>query len=59
MRVPLIVRWPGRLAPRIEPQVVPLIGLAPTLMEFVGSARGADRFQAQSFAGLLRGDEDD
>jgi uncharacterized sulfatase len=37
LRVPLIARWPGRLAPGIErPEVVQLLDLAPTMLEAAG-----------------------
>ena len=37
LRVPLIFHYPGVLEPRVDPQPVQLVDLAPTLLEFAGA----------------------
>lgn len=57
IRVPLIARWPGKLAPgTTTDQLVDVSDLLPTLAEIAGSAtpKQAD-LDGQSFAPLLRG----
>jgi choline-sulfatase len=39
VRVPLIARWPGRIAPgQVRPELVQLLDLAPTFLEYAGMA---------------------
>jgi arylsulfatase A-like enzyme len=54
VRVPLIVRWPGHLAPRIEKQPVQILDLAPTLLALTGTEQAGAHFQGRSIASLLR-----
>ncbi len=56
VRVPLIVRWPGRLPKgRVEPDPVGLIDLPPTLLELAG-VDGVDAHAGSSLAPHLRGE---
>lgn len=36
LRVPLILHWPGRIAPAVDPNAVQLIHLSPTLLDAAG-----------------------
>lgn len=54
IRVPLILRAPGRKPGRVIEPVVELAGLAPTLLELAGAAR-RDGLMGRSFAALLDG----
>jgi arylsulfatase A-like enzyme/Flp pilus assembly protein TadD len=54
LRVPLIVAWPGVLAPRVVGSTVSLVDVAPTLLDLAGapSIEGAD---GRSLRALLEG----
>ncbi len=56
-RVPLFVRWPGRLAkPQVVPQIAAHIDVLPTLLELCGIEPPADvKFDGQSLRPLLEG----
>jgi len=55
IRVPLIVRYPRRVAPaRIKAQVR-VIDIMPTLFEFVGTVESEQAIQGRSFVPLLEG----
>ena len=41
LHVPLVVRWPGHLAPAVEPSVVTTLDLGPTLLALAGLPEGA------------------
>jgi arylsulfatase A-like enzyme len=57
LNVPLIVRFPGRVAGGLElAQLVSLVDLMPTLMELTGSDVPED-LDGNSFAALLRGED--
>ena len=54
MRMPLIVRWPGRVGQGLRSDaIVENVDLAPTLLELAGAAI-PDSIQGRSFAELLR-----
>ena len=57
VRVPLLLRWPGVLAPgaRIAAPVG-LVDLAPTLLDLLGVANGSAGFAGESVARALRGE---
>jgi arylsulfatase A-like enzyme len=57
VRVPLLLRWPGRLpAGRVIEGAVSLIDLAPTLLELLGVAPGAEApLQGQSLVPVIEG----
>lgn len=57
LRVPLILHWPGELAPRVVEEPVELLDLAPTLLEASGAAL-VDRAwrQGTSLMGRARGE---
>jgi len=56
LRVPLILHYPGVLAPRVDRQPVELLDLAPTLLEAAGVALpGGAWKQGHSLTGRLRG----
>lgn len=55
LRVPLIVRWPGRIAPGTRSDaLVSLVDLLPTLLDLVGAP--AAPLDGRSFAAVLRGE---
>jgi hypothetical protein len=55
-RIPLIVIWPGRIAPGLRcSQLVSMIDLLPTILELAGLPQ-AETFQGQSFVPLLLGE---
>jgi len=54
VHVPLLVRWPGRIAPARRTELIETVDLAPTLLELCGLAV-PDRIQGRSFAPLLLG----
>jgi arylsulfatase A-like enzyme len=58
VRVPMIVRWPGEIAPGTElPQIAGAIDLLPTLADLAGIPVGADTtLDGRSLAPLLRGE---
>src|SRR5262249_14866606 len=56
LRVPLIVSYPGVLAPRVDADPVELLDLAPTLLEAAGARLPGGRWkQGRSLARRLRG----
>jgi len=60
VRVPLLVRWPGRVAPRAIERVVQHIDLVPTLLEQLGLPLpdGVDAPAGRSLVPLLAGGDD-
>ncbi len=54
VHVPLMIRSPGRLAPRRVSAQVRLIDLCPTLLALIG-AEGGPACQGEDFSGLARG----
>lgn len=57
LHVPLIIRTPGVPgAPRVVPEPVSLVSLAPTILELLGIDAGGLQFQGSSFAALVRGE---
>jgi arylsulfatase len=54
VRVPLIVRWPGRFAPARRTELVQWVDLAPTFLELAGQ-EPAPAHQGESLLGLLTG----
>jgi choline-sulfatase len=57
-RVPFMVAWPGRLAPRRESKVVSLLDLAPTLLDIAGAGAApapVDAFDGRSLVPLMHG----
>ncbi|MAF65542.1 MAG: sulfatase [Planctomycetes bacterium] len=57
LRMPLIVRWPGTIAPgAVEERLVSNIDFAPTFLEAAGVAIPGE-VQGESLLGLLRGEE--
>lgn len=58
IRVPLIVAWPGRIAPGARtPAMVSWVDLLPTLIELAGGSPPGD-IDGRSFASVLRGESD-
>jgi arylsulfatase A-like enzyme len=58
VRVPLLVRWPGRVpAGRVVDAVVALVDLGPTLLELLGAPVEGQPFQGRSLAAAFRGEE--
>lgn len=55
IRVPLVVHFPTRLAPRRIPDQVQLIDVMPSVLELVGLS-GAATAQGRSLVGLIRGE---
>ena len=56
VRIPLIVRWPAGLGPRVAShQVAALVDLAPTLLDLVG-AETPSHMHGHSLANVLRGE---
>ena len=56
VRVPLVVRWPGRFAAGVTDQrLVSLLDLAPTMLELAG-AKPPEHMQGRSVAPVLRGE---
>lgn len=54
LRVPLIVRWPGKVAPRVEPTPAWSVDLFPTLLALCGvTSPGQGPLDGVSLAGLL------
>ncbi|TQM10858.1 sulfatase family protein [Pseudonocardia kunmingensis] len=56
VRVPLIVRWPGRFAPARRTELVQWVDLAPTFLDLAGVAP-SPRHQGASLRGLLIGED--
>lgn len=54
VRVPLLMRWPGKISPMVVAAPVELVDLAPTLFELIGRRAGV-AFHGRSLAGALRG----
>ena len=57
-RVPLIVHWPARLAPRRVGRPVSLVDLLPTLIDLAGGAPPAEPLDGQSLMALAAGGDD-
>jgi choline-sulfatase len=59
VRVPCLLRWPGRVGPRTVPRVLQHVDLAPTLLEALGVAapEGA-RLAGRSLVPYLCGERD-
>ncbi|WP_149495603.1 sulfatase-like hydrolase/transferase [Roseiconus lacunae] len=58
IRVPMMVRWPGKFQPRTAEDVVQFIDLFPTISEICGIAQqtpGAPKLDGQSFLDVLQG----
>ncbi len=56
MRLPLLVRWPGVVAPvTVNDDLVSIVDFAPTFLELAGAALPAD-LQGRSITGLLAGE---
>lgn len=56
-RVPLVIRWPGKLTPRRIPTVVSLVDLMPTLIELAGgdpASTPVERLDGTSLVRLLQ-----
>ena len=53
VKVPLLVRWPGRFEPRTVRRVVQHVDLVPTLLETLGLDAGADPLPGRSLVPLL------
>ena len=53
-RVPLLVRWPGKIQPGVDPDLISLIDLAPTILE-AASLPAPSTFQSRSFLPALLG----
>jgi arylsulfatase A-like enzyme len=58
VRIPLIVHWPARLAPRRVAAPAQLLDLAPTLAELAGAAWSGPAGQGRSLAAAMAGRED-
>jgi arylsulfatase A-like enzyme len=56
VRVPLIVRWPGRFTPARRPELVQWVDLAPTFLDLAGIAC-FPHHQGASLRGLLTGED--
>ncbi|MHA6620659.1 sulfatase-like hydrolase/transferase [Pseudonocardia sp. DLS-67] len=56
VRVPLIVRWPGRFAPARRAELVQWVDLAPTFLDLAGVGP-SPRHQGASLRGLLTGED--
>jgi arylsulfatase A-like enzyme len=56
IRVPCFVRWPGRIAPRVETARAAGVDLLPTLLEAAGVSRPVQSLDGISLLPLLRGD---
>ena len=58
VRVPLLVRWPGRIEPgRVSAEPVTLLDLFPTCATFAGAALPADRvYDGRDLGAVLTGD---
>ncbi len=54
VRVPLIVSWPGRIAPQRRDELIELVDLAPTVLDCCG-VQVPPVFQGRSFRPLLDG----
>jgi choline-sulfatase len=55
-RVPLLVRWPGRIRPAVHRRVVQHIDLTATVLDWAGaSMTGGEGVSGRSMADLLRG----
>ena len=55
LRVPLVLRLPGRLPPRRVEAPVSLLDVAPTLLQLAGIPGAADGFEGLSLAGCAEG----
>jgi choline-sulfatase len=59
VRVPCLLRWPGRVGPRTVPRVLQHVDLAPTLLEALGVAAPKDaRLAGRSLVPFLTGERD-
>lgn len=58
LHVPLVVRYPGALAPRVDTAPVELLHVAPTILELAGARLRDSRWaQGRSLVARLRGEE--
>jgi arylsulfatase A-like enzyme len=58
VRVPLVIRWPGQVrAGQNVTSAVPLVDLAPTLMDLAGVPTDGQAMAGRSLARVLRGEE--
>lgn len=55
VNVPLLMRFPGELEPRVVDEALPLVDVLPTIVELLRLAP-LDAFQGRSFLPLLRGE---
>jgi arylsulfatase A-like enzyme len=59
LRVPLVIRWPGHVVPRVVDTQTSLVDLAPTLASLIGLpdlyGEPAEPTRGRSFAGALKG----
>jgi len=55
IRVPLIVRWPGRIPPRVSDQVVAAWDFLPTFAEMLGEAKPEETTGISILPALLKG----
>jgi arylsulfatase A-like enzyme len=54
VRIPLLVRWPGRIAPgRVIEVPVGLVDVTPTVLDLLGIGKGSRHFAARSLAPAL------
>lgn len=55
VRVPLVIRWPGRVVPQVVDEPVHLVDVAPSLVELSGLSATPDAFQGFSLGATLAG----
>jgi arylsulfatase A-like enzyme len=58
VRVPLVVRWPGRIPRRTFTAPVELVDLLPTIFDLIGRDPGRVSLHGRSLAPALRGDSE-
>jgi arylsulfatase A-like enzyme len=55
MRIPLLIRWPGKIQPRRDDLLISVPDLYPTLLDLMGLGQGLpDDIEGTSYASLLR-----
>lgn len=60
VRVPFLIRWPDRIAPRMDPLLLSIPDIAPTLLGLLGLEAGApDGMQGASYAASFLGEGSD